>query len=251
MKSPATISRLSIYASTIACLAAISSCNPDPNNPDPDPTVSTYPSGILQIERIVYAPGVVGPNSDTIDHAEAYFTSTPGDTSNLNLVNAGTVLYNNDSLYADFASADTADWIYEFGFNFPGMLPTNVPSIWTVTGSAAIPPFTYTHAGTRPSLIAPLPDTLHTTTGWTVNFSTFISGADSVNIQLVGSTTLEKSALASTGSITFSPADLQSLQSANAYVYITGYSFANEVINGKRFWFIKDLIVFDYLELVP
>lgn len=191
------------------------------NNPP-----SIYDSrGILQVKYYTSNCGSVYADTS----ATSVFFDQPLGSSNYNFVSAGTVTYNDSTMY--FNS-------FSYASSFPVSMV--VPQKWNVSGSSYIPAFTYSCNPFFPDYTGQglLPDTCVKANGLTLNISGISNyTGNSVVLSLSGPSSVNVTkSISGNGTITFTPSELSNFAvNTNSYLEINITNYKIETFSGLAF----------------
>ena len=211
-----------------------------PTNPPAPVLPVTIPAdadGVLMASEIGYEFG--NGYVTRLGKASAFFYTSPG---NYNYVDAGTVLCK-DSLLAKISGS------YYFGGKPINGQPYSginyaAGSTWSVSGTTSVPAFTFS-TSTFPSIGALTSGTLISKTSpYTATFSG-ATNADSVVVMLTGDSVLvqKKTVLASSGSCTFSAAEIGKVKKQVSGVFpslhIISYTIFANTVSAKKYYMVN------------
>jgi len=241
--------------SLAACSMFIVSCkktdDPSPSNTQPNPQTPVVGNvdGALVSLKLNYTYSYPGIPSIPVT-AQIGLATMFNNGSNSNLVDAGAISVNNNSLekqsnnsYFKFATIGQT----------PDDLGMNNTSNWSVAGANGITGFTYNDNATFPVYSGELPSKITRSAGVNIDISAFTSNADSVYVLIaVGDQSVLKHYAANTRTANITAADLSSLPAVTdntAIVEVDPFRYTVQTINGKKYAFIKEFAKVAYVNI--
>lgn len=118
---------------------------------------------------------------------------------------------------------------------------------WSITVTGQAFHYTYNYMGAFPSIVDNFPDTITKSAGAMFTFNTAnVTGADSIIVALQCDTTFVYKTGSATGTIYFSPGELQTIASNTAdtlkhtcFMNLTYYRYTIQTFGGRRYAFAK------------
>lgn len=124
-------------------------------------------------------------------------------------------------------------------------------STWNVSGNAdvnAVTNYTFSSFPTTP-VISSNKDLVELSAGYTFSLSNFVSADTILFILASGNTYVEKRVGGGANSVTFSAADLATLQpSSQGLIQVTPYRLTSDLFGGKKYYFVNQVTVSDFAE---
>ena len=249
--------KITIVLSTLAIVASLSSCKKDTTTPTPpanNPPTVTTPSdafgALLSIDLLTSFttpayPGVPSLNVDyNIGTASAIFTISAGATT---FQDAGTVICNDSTL----TKASNNGYIFSPNAVAAGSnigLDNSVSQFnWSVSGSAAVTSFNFSHTGTLPTIGSITSATsIPTNAAYTLAVSSTSFNADSIIWIMAGpNKNVQHVTAPGVTSSTFTAAEVASLGTGDnlGLLQVAPYRIVPFTKNGKQYYFVKERCV--------
>lgn len=148
-------------------------------------------------------------------------------------IDVGSVIFDSASLNRTLFSPVA---FYKFFSNTP-VTTSLSPAVWTIEGNGSFKPFKVKVTRGFPSFTIYTINSISKAAGFTFNAEGILSNYDSLRVRIHGgSLTLVKS-VGTQNIVTFTSAELNTLNTGNAYLYIYGSNYSHQTINNQVYVF--------------